>query len=216
MISGRENNCKSTWIYYDFSLSKEPPENMKLFPMRAVKPSEEPESLMLLVKLGDKNAFAALYERFKGPIFSYLRGFAPEEAEDLLHETFLRVYRARESYEPKARFSTWLWTIARHVALDKVRKKTELLEREEGELDEPTTLAEDGPEALFIEQIERRRVDGCMAGLPPRQKEMLLLRAHGEHSYEEIATLTGLSLANVKTQIHRAKQNLMACLKGGA
>ncbi len=168
---------------------------------------------MLRVREGDQAAFAALYERFKGPIFSYLRGIAPIEAEDLMHETFLRVYRARESYEAKAKFSTWLWTIARHVALDKVRKKTELLELEEGSLEEPAADPAEGAEALLLEKAERAALESCLESLPLRQKELVLLRAMAEHSYEEMASLSGLSLANVKTQLHRAKQSLARCLE---
>jgi RNA polymerase sigma-70 factor (ECF subfamily) len=185
---------------------------MKLFRPRRVLSEEESEILMMLVQKEDREAFTVLYDRFKGPIHSYLRGFVRNDAEDLLHETFLRVYRSRASYEPKAKFSSWLWAIARNVALDKLRKKTELLENENfAEVESH----ENSAEIKLIEASDKKRVESCMQALPDSQREALLLRTLSEHSYEEIAGLMQMSLGNVKTLIHRAKLALIDCLKGG-
>lgn len=193
---------------------------MKLFPLPSVEGRMEPETLMLRVKRGDQAAFRQLYDRFKGPILHFLTGMVGREAlaEELAHEVFLKVYRTRESYEPKARFTTWLWTIARNAALDELRKKGELLARHEaeaaGEVEAATDL-EDGAEAKLIEAAKREKVERCLAALPARSREAVMLRAAGEHSYEEIAGLMGESLGNVKTLLHRAKGALAACLRGG-
>jgi RNA polymerase sigma-70 factor, ECF subfamily len=188
---------------------------VKLFRFSNVYKGEEPEALMLRAKRGDAEAFAMLYDRFKGPVYSYLRGFSATEAEDMLHETFLKAYRAREGYEPHATFATWLWTIARNVALDYWRKHKEILDSgtEEEATREPATLEEDSADSLLIEQADRARVEKCLEALPPKQKEALLLRTVAERPYEEIAILMKVSLANVKTLLYRAKEGLTRCLE---
>lgn len=192
---------------------------MKLFPLPSVEGRMEPETLMLRVKRGDQAAFRQLYDRFKGPIFHFLTGMVGREAlaEELAHEVFLRVYRTRDSYEPKARFTTWLWTIARNAALDELRKKGELLARDDGDeaAVDGLTDSDEGAEAKLIGAARREQVERCLAALPARSREAVMLRAAGEHSYEEIAGLMGESLGNVKTLLHRAKGALAACLRGG-
>jgi len=192
---------------------------MKLFRSKYVEEDEAPESLMLKVKGGDQDAFRRLYERFKGPIFFFICGFVGREAvaEDLAHEVFLKLYRTRESYEQKARFTTWLWTIARNTSLDELRKRGELLAQhsaEEAEFPEPATDPEEGAEAMLVARAEQVRVENCLSALPARQREVVMLRIAGDHSYEEIAGLLAMSLANVKNHLHRAKAALALCLRG--
>lgn len=193
---------------------------MKLSRLPPVEGRMAPESLMLRVrKNGDQAAFRQLYDRFKGPILHFLQGMVGREAlaEELAHEVFLKVYRTRETYEPSAKFTTWLWTIARNAALDELRRKGELLARkdvEEGAVEEATD-PDDGAEAKLIEEARREQVERCLSALPARSREAVMLRAAGEHSYEEIAGLMGESLGNVKTLLHRAKGALAACLKSG-
>lgn len=194
---------------------------MKLFRNQSVKGNEAPETLMLRVKGGDREAFGALYERFKGPILNFLFGMVGREAlaEELAHEVFLKLYRTRESYEPTARFTTWLWTIARNCALDELRRKGELLARHAVEDEGEVELAGDpelGAEAQLLERARREQVERCLGALPARQREAVMLRTAAEHSYDEIAAQLGLSLANVKNLLHRAKGALAACLEGAA
>ena len=192
---------------------------MKLFRSSPVEGRMEPETLMLRVKRGDQAAFRILYDRFKGPILHFLSGMVGREAlaEELAHEVFLRLYRTRESYEQKARFTTWLWTIARNAALDELRRKGELLAKfdaEEAGAPNMATDPDDGAEAMLVEAARREQVESCLAALPARQREAVMLRVAGEHSYEEIAGLMRESLPNVKNLLHRAKAALASCLKG--
>lgn len=194
---------------------------MKLFRNQSVKGNEAPESLMLRVKGGDREAFSRLYERFRGPILNFLLGMVGREAlaEELAHEVFLKLYRTRESYEPTARFTTWLWTIARNAALDELRRKGELLARHSAEDEGEVEIAGDpelGAEAQLLERARREQVERCLAALPARQREAVMLRTAAENTYEEIGGLLGLSLANVKNLLHRAKLALAACLEGAA
>jgi len=206
-------------MYYDFftyELAANIVSFMKLFKHRPVSGTEEPESLMLKVKAGDRKAFTTLYERFKGPIFFYLTGFVGRNAvaEDLAHEVFLKMYRSRENYESTARFTTWLWTIARNTALDEVRKKGELLADTEDSFPEVASDPDLGAEALLVERARQAQVENCLSELPARQRDAVMLRIAGDHSYEEIAGIMVMSLANVKNLLHRAKAALTKCLEG--
>lgn len=180
---------------------------------------------MARVRDGDTAAFQALYERYKGPLMSFAYSFFEERhrAEDVVQDVFLRAYRARESWEPTAKVSTWLWTIARNTAIDSLRKAgrerlADTLTNNDGEgesgpdwterLESPLPNAE----AQLLESAERARFDECLSKLAPKQKEVLMLRTQGELPYEEIARVSGASLQSVKSLLFRARQALLNCL----
>ena len=107
--------------------------------------------LMLRVKTGDQKAFATLFERFHRPVLAYVTwmlGGRSSGAEEITQEVFLKVYRARESYEPKAKFTTWLWTIVKNTTLTHLRDT-----RDERQLETSTT--QDEEEVLDLEDSER-------------------------------------------------------------
>ena len=168
---------------------------------------------------GDVNAFRALYERYKAPVMSYVCGLIAQRhiAEEITQEVFLRAYRARDTYRPEAKFSTWLWTIARNTAYDHLRKKKELYlvaDPEDGEtaldrLESPMSDAE----TQLMEQVDRVRLERCMAGLSDPQRDALTLRTVSELPYEEIAETLGTSLSSVKSLIFRAKRALLECIQ---
>src|SRR5216683_6070761 len=106
--------------------------------------------LMLDVKAGDEQSFALLLHRYRSPLVNFLYRMVRnrEQAEDLAQEVFLRVYRAREDYEPSAKFTTWLFRIATNLALNSLRDHR--YQKLEISLDAPvTTDAEDGDERPF-------------------------------------------------------------------
>jgi RNA polymerase sigma-70 factor (ECF subfamily) len=176
---------------------------------------------MLKVREGDREAFRALYERFKGPMMTYLAHIVLDAAaaEELTQEAFLRVFRARETYEPQAKFSTWLWSIGRNAAIDYLRKKKELsasMIDDDGELSSQVDLlpAEDlDAEAQLIDRADRNSVENCFSKLSLQQRDALNLRVSAELSYEEIADTLKLKLPAVKSLIHRAKKSLVDCLQ---
>jgi RNA polymerase sigma-70 factor (ECF subfamily) len=183
-------------------------------------------ALMLKVRAGDVHAFQELYERFKGPLMSYVHSFIqdPPIAEDLVQEVFLRVYRNRASYEPQAQVSTWLWTIARNACIDQLRKASNrekvvaVTEKDDDggglapfDLEQIEAPLPDA-EALLIENAEAGRLERCMEKLAAHQREALLLRTVSELPYEEIAVTVGVSLSAVKSLLFRAKEALTKCL----
>lgn len=170
-------------------------------------------------------AFEVLYTRWKKPIMSYLYQLVQDSktAEDLLQETFLKVFRSRAQYQPTAKFSTWLWTIARNTAYDSLRKKTEFLGIEEDgalEIDASerenagTSNPEDQLDQAWMEWVSAQKMRKCLAELTPRARTVVELRIFSEEDYEAISKITSESLGNVKTLIFRAKEALKKCFEG--
>jgi RNA polymerase sigma-70 factor (ECF subfamily) len=182
--------------------------------------------LMLLVRDDDTVAFADLVERFQHrlvAIMHHLVGSA-EEAEDLAQEVFLRVYRTRKKYTPKAKFSTWLFTIANNLALnalrDRQRRRVLPLEvRESGPLvwrpSDTNAAARDAPPAHHLQQEElsaviRRALDA----LNERQRVAIVLNKFEDMNYSDIADVMGLSTKAVKSLLSRARAKLRESLQG--
>jgi RNA polymerase sigma-70 factor (ECF subfamily) len=178
--------------------------------------AEEDVQLMLACRAGDDVAFGALFRRWSSPLLRYLERMVGDAAaaEELVQETFLRVHRARERYSPDARFSTWLYTIANHLALNELRRPRR--QREHRSVDEeeddraPLVLAGDPPRTE--ELIDARRLGGAVemafAELPERQRAALWLTAVEGLSYAEVAASLEASEKSVKALVHRARAAL--------
>ena len=171
---------------------------------------------------GDRGAFEELYGRYRNAIFSYMRSRIRNvaRAEELTQEVFLKVFRARNTYQANGKFSGWLWTIARHIAIDEYRAKNP--EVAEPSYDEQEgSWIENQPEdslladAQLVEAADESRLQRCIDHLAPAQKEALLLRTLSELPYEEIARTLSTSVAAVKSLLFRAKAALTACIQGG-
>jgi RNA polymerase sigma-70 factor (ECF subfamily) len=183
--------------------------------------------LMLRVRDGDDTAaFSELVERFQHrlvAVMHHLVGSA-DEAEDLAQEVFLRVYRIRKKYTPKAKFSTWLFTIANNLALNALRDRQRrpvlpLEVRDSGPLGpRPTeTLAptRDEPPTHNLQQQEladviRRALDG----LNERQRMAIVLNKFEDMNYADIADVMGMSTKAVKSLLSRARSKLRDALQG--
>jgi len=163
---------------------------------------------MRRVAAGDPGAFTALYERHKGRLFSYLVRLTGNRhiAEDLLQETWLRVYRARGSYQPSGRFQTWLFTIARRLLLDHARRAPGAWESdtEATEALSAPERTEHGAEAKDL----LLRVERALSALPPGQREVVLLARFAGLTAEEVATVTGSTPGAIRVALHRALQRL--------
>jgi len=168
--------------------------------------------LMLAFRSGDDRAFDALFERWAGRVLRFLERMVSESsvAEDLVQETFLRVWRARERYEPEARFSTWLFTIAGNAARNELRRPFRRAAHEsvdDNEAGAALDLAAEDPPS--DELVDARRagqgIEAALAGLPERQRQALWLRAVEGLSYAEVADALATSEKSVKALIHRAR-----------
>jgi RNA polymerase sigma-70 factor (ECF subfamily) len=190
---------------------------LNLFGAPRVLPQEEDHRLMLRVAQGDDAAFRRLYDRYKAPVRSYIHSLVrtASVADEIAQEVFLRVYRSRDRYTADAKFSTWLWTIARNLSFDQLRKKSEILQDETS----PAALEPESPdptaEALLVERATQQGIQICLDELTPAQSQAVALRIHAELSYEQIADTLQVSLPAVKNHLHRAKAALIDCLKRG-
>jgi RNA polymerase sigma-70 factor (ECF subfamily) len=178
---------------------------------------DEDVRLMLRFREGDRSAFDALFHRYTPRLVSFLTRMVrePDRAEELAQEVFVRIYQARDRYEPKAKFSTWLFGIASNLALNELalayRKRERAWDGSGVErIEDSGPSAEESVDALRTAE----RLEKALARLPDRQRAALLLRAEEGLGYAEIAEAIGASPSGVKSLIHRARENLLTQLRG--
>jgi RNA polymerase sigma-70 factor (ECF subfamily) len=180
--------------------------------------------LMLRVKQGDTAAFTTLVEKYKQPVMNLaFRTLRDEtEAEDLAQTAFVQAWKSATRYEPSAKFSTWLFTIARNLCLNEIRRRhrhpaESLDQARDGSDDQPLHQVEDRRASSASADLLRgeleHKVDEALAALPENQRTALLLCRQEELSYEEIAQVLGCSLSATKSLIHRARETIKARLK---
>ena len=178
----------------------------------------EDVQLMLAFREGDEAAFDALFQRWAGPLLGYLERMLRDTgaAEELVQEAFLRVYRARERYQPDARFSTWLYRIATNLALNELRRprRRDPHDSVDAEGAAPLLVAQAAP---IDEVVDARRrgvaVERAFALLPERQRAALWLTAVEGRSYAEVAEGLDVTEKAVKALVHRARSNLATQLE---
>ncbi len=176
---------------------------------------------MARVRAGDDLAFRQLFERHSAAVVRYVNGFAGNlaRAEEITQEVFLRVHRARARWEPRARFTTWLYTIAQNLSRNEVRRPERRILVEAvrpGEDAEPVDFVD--PAAVSGEEHARLgelqdRVRGLLSELPEAQRSALFLSRVEGLRYEEVGEVLGISEEAVKSLIFRATRRLRAGLK---
>ena len=181
-------------------------------------------ALMLRVKRGDMSAFEELVEKYKQPLINLIYRTLPDatEAEDLAQNVFVQVFKSAHRYEVSAKFSTWLYTIARNLSLNEIRRRSrhpaDSLDQTNPENeDQPLRQFEDSknfspPDALLQGELEKK-IGQAVAELPENQRTAILLCRQEEMSYEEIAKVLGCSLSATKSLIHRGRETLKHKLK---
>ncbi len=181
----------------------------------------EPDAqLMLRVKEGDSASFDLLLERHRSPVVHFLYRMVQNQAvaEELAQEVFLRVYRARASYEPTAKFTTWLFRIATHLALNNLRDgKAEKLQ---ASLDQPQedSAGREAPdrrptiEQTLVAQARLDEVRRAIAALPGKQRAAVLMHKYEEMEYSQIARVLSCSESAIKSLLFRAYETLRARL----
>ena len=180
--------------------------------------------LMLRVKRGDRAAFAELVEKYQQPLFNFVFHTLRDEteSEDVAQNTFLQVWKSRARYERTAKFTTWLFTIARNLCLNEIRRRSrhpaESIEEAHAEHDDqPRQQYEDrthiaAPEKLLHGELAGK-IEAALAELPENQRTAILLCRQDELSYEEIAEILECSLSATKSLIHRGRETLKEKLK---
>ena len=195
-----------------------------LLPMADSSEAVSDADVMLRVKTGDESAFTYLIQKYRRPLvgFMYRLCHNSATAEDLAQEVFLRVYRARSSYEASAKFSTWLYRIATNLAVNHARDTRHERPENTVRLDEPdwetgTTpdLADDSLSAE--EQILKRErlaaIRSVVNALPERQRVAVIMHKYQQMDYREIAGVLKLSESATKSLLFRAYETLREQLK---
>jgi RNA polymerase sigma-70 factor, ECF subfamily len=187
-------------------------------------PLDADAALMLRVTRGDGDAFAEIVDKYKQPIVNFLyRNLRDlEEAEDLAQTVFLQVYKSAARYRVEAKFTTWLYTIARNLCLNEIRRRArhpaESLEAalEPGEEIVPRQFEDRRTPAAGEQVLQEEltaKVAEALADLPENQRTAILMFKEKELSYEEISAVLGCSLSATKSLIHRGREALKERLK---
>lgn len=172
----------------------------------------EPETRMLArgLRRRDPDLLEALISQYEYRLYRYLLYLtgSAEAAHDLFQETWLRVLTRGHQYDGVSRFEPWLFSIARHLAIDASRRKgteslEELVDPHGGGGREPRTLADASPLATYESRELGNRLDSALARLPAVYREVLLLRFQEELTLEEIAGVVRAPLSTVKSRLYR-------------
>lgn len=182
---------------------------------------ESDEQLMRRFQAGDARAFERLVRRHRSAIWNFLLRHVGDRprAEDLLQETLLRAVKASAEWEDRAKVTTWLFTIARNLATDELRRavhrRAEPLDgRGDGSLAPIDGAAADGPppDASAEGALLRPRLQAALAALPADQREVFVLREQGGLGFREIAEVTGVPENTVKSRMRYALEGLRRTL----
>jgi RNA polymerase sigma-70 factor (ECF subfamily) len=185
--------------------------------------AESDEALMLAYAGGSSAAFDQLYARHRGGTYRYLLRHTGNaaSAQEMHQDVWLKIVRAREGYTPDARFTTWLYTIARHRLVDHWRSQRGI--RFTSLQDEGTDTAIDDPAiddwstadplSITIDAQCGRRLVEALGGIPPAQRDAFLLHVEGGLTLTEIAALTSTSAETVKSRLRYAYKRLRTVLE---
>ncbi len=180
------------------------------------------EELVAAILRGEDDSFRDLVLRYQGRVVNYLHRLLRnlDEAHELAQEVFLRVYRALDRFDPRYRFSTWLFRVAQNAAIDRIRKRRlrmvslhrpETGDSEGGEWEFPSD--ERSPYGELRNRERRAAIVRAIGELRGEYRELIELRHFAELSYDEIAELKGMPLGTVKNKLFRGRQMLKAKLE---
>jgi RNA polymerase sigma-70 factor (ECF subfamily) len=173
--------------------------------------------LMLRAKAGDETAFTQLVANYQDRLVGVLAHMLQnkEAAEDLAQEVFLRVYRSRETYEPTAKFTTWLFRIATHLALNWIRDHKKKERSQESLSDELLDGVERqvadrkvSIEQEMVQDVKLQEIRGAIGALPEKQRAAVLMHKYDGLDYGQIARSLGCSESAVKSLLFRAYETL--------
>jgi RNA polymerase sigma-70 factor (ECF subfamily) len=187
--------------------------NVSTRQVRASLDQPSDESLIEAIAQGEKGAMQVLFRRHNVRIYRFIVGLARDDslAEDLVSEVFLEVWRKADRFEARSKVSTWLLAIARHKTYTALGRRADL------QLDEgfAATIedAADGPGGILDKKDRGAVLAHCLTRLSPAHREIIDLVYYHEKKIEEVAQITGIPLATVKTRVHYARKRLAEFLK---
>jgi RNA polymerase sigma-70 factor (ECF subfamily) len=180
------------------------------------------EELIAAFQQGDETAFNLLVGRYKDSlmnfVYRYLGDF--DDADDVVQETFVRLFRSGHAYKPVAKFSTWLYTIATNLAKSYLRRRRRHSvfslsrrgdERQGKDFDIPDNRY--AADRMADSSIQEERIQQALNSINPKYRQVVVLCDVQELSYEEICQVTGLNMGTVKSRLNRARAQLQELLK---
>ena len=181
-----------------------------------------PEDLVRAALGGDQKAYKALFEMYRHAIFHIAVKIVrnPEEANDLVQETFIKAFGSLKTYDCHYRFSTWLYKIAANCSIDFLRKRKidalsldRPIETKDGEVQMEVPDNSYNPEQDLHEKERSFGIEEAIYSLPEKYREVIILRHKEDQSYEEIASQLHVPVGTVKARIFRARELLKKKLK---
>src|SRR5438067_4923387 len=183
----------------------------RVYAREAIVEAMSDAALVELVLADNQDAFAVLVERYKDAVqnLAYRMLSNAAEAEDVTQETFVRAYTQLATYKPAHKFSTWLLSIASHLAIDQLRRRRFLaLPLEDVPFLEWMADLGIGPEQSALQGEQQDEIQTYLQRLPSKYRAVIVLRYWYDLSYEEISTALNLTPALVKARLHRARELL--------
>jgi len=184
------------------------------------KPNISDEQLIARFQLGDVQAYDILVRKYKDQLLNFVYRFVGNrtDAEDIIQETFLRVYRNKHMYKEIAKFSTWVYTIAGNLAKTELRRRkrhkifsVSNFVNEERDFDIPDR--DHSPERKVDSSMQEKIIQKAIEKLPIKFKEVIILRDIQEFAYEEISQILNIPLGTVKSRVNRGRLKLQEDLK---
>ncbi len=180
-------------------------------------PARSDEELVAAILEGDELLYAEIVRRYQGRLVNFLFRLLRnmDDAHDLGQEVFLKVYQALDRFDPKYKFSTWLFRVGQNAAIDKIRKRRLKLvsmhrpANESGGARDWDFASHDPSPYGDLRNLERgKAIQQMVADLPAEYRELIELRHFGDLSYDEIAELKQMPLGTVKNKLFRGRQML--------
>jgi RNA polymerase sigma-70 factor (ECF subfamily) len=188
--------------------------------MDVLPPSEE---LMARIAEGDDSAFEILVHRHQTSVLNLIYRFIGDrtQAKDLVQEVFIRVWQSARTYQPKAKFTTWIYRITANLCLNELkasrrRRLFQFLrfgEDQENTIEEVLADVSPSPEDLLLSREQSHRISDAVQSLPDNQRMALILKRYDDLSYQEIAQIIGCSVSAVESLLVRGKRTLQEKLK---
>lgn len=175
---------------------------------------------MVQVQRGDMGAYRELVRHYQARVFRVIRSFhrTPEDAMEVVQDTFLKLFVARDTWEHRTSFCAWLYRIAINASIDRYRRSdkgmtTSLEDMLEGQVEASAVCRRPEDPLEQLSATERRRIlENAIGRLPARQREVISLRYFGEMQLEEIAEVLSCPLGTVKSNLHKAVIGLKGIL----
>jgi RNA polymerase sigma-70 factor (ECF subfamily) len=161
------------------------------------------------VKTGDVRAFSAIVSNYQKMVFTIVYKIVDnrEDAEDIMQEIFVKVFKSLEQFKEESEFSTWLYRIAYNTTISELRKRKISYVPINDNLDPIDERSDDGEE-FDLKEVKLEYLDEALKKLPPDEIFLVTLYYFKEQSMEDISKISNLSIANVKVKLHRIRKKL--------